>query len=113
MTTPSLGTPVDPPMPGKASTRPSVPRSARRRHRGAILAGAAAAAVVGVLMLSVRLVSAPVASVSQTLGPGSSGPLASGPAASAPAWGPASGGYIADRAGIGQRVAWAREGREP
>jgi len=90
-----------------------VPRSARRRHRGAILAGAAAAAVVGVLMLSVRLVSAPVASVSQTLGPGSSGPLASGPAASAPAWGPASGGYIADRAGIGQRVAWAREGGEP
>lgn len=109
MTTPSLGTRAEPATPSDGGTGSSVPRAARPRHRGTILAGAAVAAVVGVLILSVRLVSAPASSVRQTLGPESSGPAASAKVT----WGQASDGYIADRAGIEQRVGWASEGREP
>lgn len=113
MSTPSLGTRATPPSPngaiGETASRP-----ARPHHRGAILAGAAAAAVVGALILSVRLVSAPAGSVSPSPAAVSSGPDGSGSVAvTSTGWGRPPDGYIADRVGIEQRVARAGEGREP
>lgn len=104
MTEPSPGNGTDPPEPSDGPTGSSVPPPARPRHRRVLLAGAAAVAVAGALVLLVRLVNAPVPSASPTTSRELTGPVA---------WAPAVSGLLADRAEIEQRVAWAHGGREP
>ncbi len=86
---------------GSGSATPSPPHHG---HRRTLLAGAVVVAVVAVLVLAVRPVTAPAPSASVRPSAEPSGPVASAPAAS---------GYIADRADILQRVAWAKDGQEP
>jgi Alginate lyase len=83
----------------------STPPPKPSRHGRALLAAAAVVAVLGVLVIAVRPVTAPTATATTpppTVEPsGSVAPL------------PIVSGYLADRAEIEQRVAWAREGKEP
>ena len=108
MTEPSLASDTDSTEPSDGATgssaAPSAAASARPRRRRALRVGVAVVAVVGVLALSVPRVNAPAPSASPTAGQGSVGPIGS---AAAPL------GYLASRAEIEQRVAWAHEGREP
>ena len=94
-----------PPEPTDAESRGSAtPTTARRGHGRALLAGAVVVAVVGVLVLAVRPVTAPAPSDSPPPSAQASGPVPTAPAAS---------GYIAARDEILQRVAWANDGQEP
>jgi hypothetical protein len=82
----------------------AVPPAARPRHRRMLLAGAAVVGLVGVLVLAVRPVGAPVASPGPSETAAATGSVAPVTPVS---------GYIADRAEIEQRVAQAHEGVEP
>lgn len=95
---------ADPPGPSDGPTDSSPPASTQPRHGRGLLAVAVAAAVILVLALAVRPVTAPTPSATPPSSPHPSRPVES----AAPAL-----GYLADRAAIEQRVAWAHEGREP
>ncbi len=83
---------------------PTTPRPVRRRHGAALVGGAIVFAVASVMFLTVRPVTAPAPSPTATDRPEPTGPVASPIAVP---------GFLADRAAIDQRVAWANEGREP
>ncbi|MFI5292684.1 MAG: alginate lyase family protein, partial [Candidatus Limnocylindrales bacterium] len=93
-----------PPEPTAEDTGSATPTASRRGHGRALLAGAVVVAVVGVLVLAVRPVTAPAPSDSPPPSAQASGPVPTAPAAS---------GYIAARDEIQQRVAWANDGQEP
>jgi Alginate lyase len=84
------GTPVPPP------TRP--------RHGRTLLAAAVVVAVLGLLVIAVRPVTAPTASATPSPTAEPTGSIAPLPIVS---------GYLADRADIEQRVVWAHDGVEP
>ncbi len=93
-----------PPEPTAEETGSATPTAIRRGHGRALLAGAVVVAVVGVLVLAVRPVTAPAPSDSPPPSAQASGPVPTAPAAS---------GYIAARDEILQRVTWANDGQEP
>lgn len=95
---------VDTSEPTDGLTESPAPAPGRQRHRRALLAGAVAVALVGVLVLAVRPVTAPTPSASPPTSPEPTDPVASAPPAS---------GYLTTSKEIEERVAWAREDREP
>lgn len=104
MTDLPLANGADLPEPSDESTESTPPPPARPHHRRGLLAIAVVIAVVAVLVLAVRPVTAPTASPSPPSSPDPSGQAESAPPVA---------GYLADRAAIEQRVAWAKDGQEP
>lgn len=76
----------------------------RPRHQRALLVGAVAVAILGVLVVAVRPVTAPTPSPTPLSSSEPSGPVASAPLVS---------GYLGSREEIEQRVAWAHDDKEP
>ena len=88
-----------------ATEEASAPPPAKSRQGPALLlAAAAVVAILGVLVIAVRPVTAPVASATPPATAEPTGSVAPMPVIS---------GYLADRADIEQRVTWARDGIEP
>ena len=92
------------PEPTDEATGSAPPTPSRRGRQRALLAGAVMVAVIGVLAVAVRPVSAPAPSGSPPSTVEPSEPVPSALAVS---------GHIADRDEILQRVAWAKDGQEP
>ena len=105
MTEDPLANGADAPEPGddEAIGLPETP-PARPGHGRALLVGAVVVAIVGVLVLAVRPVTAPTASPTPSASPEPTEPAPS--AAAIP-------GYLASREDIEQRVAWANDDQEP
>ena len=104
MTDPPASNGADLPGPTDGSTGSPAPPQAWPRHRRTLLVAAVALAFVAILVFAVRPVTAPTPSASPQSSPDATGQVESAPPAS---------GYLTDRAGIEQRVAWAKQGREP
>jgi hypothetical protein len=88
----------------EATEETSAQPPAKPRHGRTLLVAAAAVAVLGVLVIAVRPVTAPVASATPSATAEPSASFAPVPVVS---------GFLADRADIEQRVKWANDGVEP